>query len=279
MNVLSIDVGLKNLAFCLFHIRSQDCYSIEKWGILNLCGEPKKCRGKTSKGIECGRLARFTKDEHHYCKIHAKKTTYKIPPQDFKEKIIKRKKLQDLKIMCKQFGISFDKKIKKDACFSLIKKYIHENYFDFVNPVKSTDLCLTLMGRAMKQQFDILLKDISIDCVIVENQVSPLANRMRIFQGMIIQHFIEQGIQKIQNISAKNKLKDFLGDSKKKTSYNERKKLSIQFSTEVICKSSSFSKWDQFFLAHKKKDDLADSFLQGLWFLKTNNLIIMKNNK
>lgn len=210
-------------------------------------------------------------------KYTQKKTNYKVPPQDFKEKIIKRKKLLELKNMCTRFGIEYDKKIKKEPCLSLVKEYIHTNYLDFIDISKSTDLSLTTMGRTMKQQFDSALKNISIDCVIVENQVSPLANRMRVFQGMIIQHFIEQGCQNIHNISAKNKLKDFLGETSKKTSYNERKKLGIKFSTEIICNNSSFSRWDTFFLSSKKKDDLADSFLQGLWFLKAEKLIVIKN--
>ena len=28
--------------------------------------------------------------------------------------------------------------------------------------------------------------------------------------------------------------------------------------------------WIEHFNTHKKKDDLADSFLQGLWFIKNN---------
>ena len=97
---------------------------------------------------------------------------------------------------------------------------------------------------------------------------------MRIFQGMIAQHFIEQGIQKIYNISAKNKLKEFLG--KTNTTYNERKKCAIKITTDFITNNSFFSKWDTFFLSNKKKDDLADSFLQGIWYLKDNSLIIMQ---
>lgn len=121
MNVLSIDVGLKNLAFCLFHIRSQTDLSIKQWDILNLCGKPIKCCSKTTKQIKCDKTARFCKDGHYYCKIHGKKTSFKVPPQDFKEKIIKRKKVQDLKEMCAKFGISYNKKIKKDECLSLIR--------------------------------------------------------------------------------------------------------------------------------------------------------------
>ena len=119
----------------------------------------------------------------------------------------------------------------------------------------------------MKKQFDTLFHDIPIDCVIVENQVSPLANRMRIFQGMIIQHFIEKNCENIQNISAKNKLGPYLGQ-KQQTTYQERKKLGIKITTNIICNNNYFSKWDKFFLLHKKKDDLADSFLQAIWYLQ-----------
>ena len=37
------------------------------------------------------------------------------------------------------------------------------------------------------------------------------------------------------------------------------------------------TKWLAFFKGNPKKDDLADSFLQGLWFLKAKKLIVVKN--
>ena len=37
MKLLSIDVGIKNLAYCLFNIN--DTLEIDKWDIANLCGE------------------------------------------------------------------------------------------------------------------------------------------------------------------------------------------------------------------------------------------------
>ena len=37
MKVLSIDVGMKNLAFCLFEIKDSMEYQIIKWDVLNLC--------------------------------------------------------------------------------------------------------------------------------------------------------------------------------------------------------------------------------------------------
>ena len=37
MKILSIDVGMKNLAICLFNIRDNLEYEIELWDVLNLC--------------------------------------------------------------------------------------------------------------------------------------------------------------------------------------------------------------------------------------------------
>ena len=45
--------------------------------------------------------------------------------------------------------------------------------------------------------------------VLIENQIGPIALRMKTLQGMIMQHFIERGIPLIEEISATNKLKEF----------------------------------------------------------------------
>jgi hypothetical protein len=36
----------------------------------------------------------------------------------------------------------------------------------------------------------------------------------------------------------------------------------------MISNDSKYSEWETFFKNHLKKDDLADSFLQGIWFIK-----------
>ena len=107
---------------------------------------------------------------------------------------------------------------------------------------------------------------LTISNVIIENQISPIANRMKTIQGMIAQYFImrNEDIQ-IDFISAGNKLKDC--DIELKSKYSDRKKLSIQ-----VCLDNIDEEWNSFFKSHSKKDDLADSFLQGLWFI--NNKII-----
>ena len=68
--------------------------------------------------------------------------------------------------------------------------------------------------------------NIDVQCVIVENQIGPLALRMKTLQGMIMQHFIEKECQIVEEVSPLNKLKEFINN--KKTSYSERKKMGIE---------------------------------------------------
>jgi hypothetical protein len=133
---------------------------------------------------------------------------------------------------------------------------------------------LVQYGRNLKKKFNEIFKDIQIDGVIVENQIGPLAMRMKTLQGIIMQHFIEKNIPLVEEVSASNKLKEFIGN--KKTTYSERKKLSINFTREIISKDNLLSPWLEIFNKHKKKDDLADSFLQGRWYLKKT---ILKENQ
>jgi hypothetical protein len=91
---------------------------------------------------------------------------------------------------------------------------------------------------------------------------------------MIMQHFIEKKCSIIEEISPFNKLKDFVS---KKTTYNERKKIGIEITLQQIHKLSYLTKWESHFIKHKKKDDLADCFLQGLWYLKSTELIDFNN--
>ena len=50
--------------------------------------------------------------------------------------------------------------------------------------------------------------------------------------------------------------------------YAERKKLSISITNSILLENHKINNWLSLFLAHTKKDDLADSFLQGLWYIK-----------
>jgi hypothetical protein len=101
-----------------------------------------------------------------------------------------------------------------------------------------------------------------IETIIIENQIGQNAIRMKMLQGMITYHFLSKGYTNIHYWNAGNKLKRYI---KGKTTYSQRKKYSVQITREIIQKS--FPAQETYFETHKKKDDLADCFLQLLDFL------------
>ena len=88
---------------------------------------------------------------------------------------------------------------------------------------------------------------------------------------MIAQYFIDKNVESIKFISASNKLKHFSNEPV--TSYNERKKLGIKVMTELLETNKNLNCHITLFNKSNKKDDLADSFLQCLWYIKENKFI------
>ena len=120
--------------------------------------------------------------------------------------------------------------------------------------------------------------------VIIENQISPIANRMKTIQGMLTQYFIMKGSQTIEFISSSNKLKGFSVEPKEKTdktdkqNYKKHKTDGIQICSLFLDNNENLKKWKHCLL-NIKKDDYADSFLQGIWYLKNKNVIEYNNYK
>jgi hypothetical protein len=271
MKILSIDVGMKCLAYCSFSIDETKKYAIKNWGVLDLCNEKKhKCCGKTAKNKPCDKNSKYHKNEKYFCKIHAKKQNYKMPTNELKKTNVKKLKITELKTLIKKYeiNISFfgEKKVKKVDYQNIIFDELDTYYLNFVENIKARSIKLTTYGKKLKEGFEGLFDLYDFDIVIVENQIGPLALRMKTLQGMIMQHFIERNIR-VEEISAANKLKDYI-PSKKKTKYSERKKLGISVTKSLLNENILLEEWLQVFIKHSKKDDLADSFLQGLWYIK-----------
>ena len=127
LNILSIDVGMKNLAICLFSLTDNVDYRIKCWDVLNLCEEENFiCGEKNNKCKPCNKSAKFFKNDKYYCKIHAKKKEYKKKQQRTPTKKKSFKKM--LKKMSPKL-IKTPKKMKKgggadfDTSGSRIKPY------------------------------------------------------------------------------------------------------------------------------------------------------------
>ena len=266
MKILSIDVGMKNLAFCLFEINDSMEYSILKWDVLNLCKDQEHlCKEPKKNKDICNKKAKYFKDDCYYCKTHAKNKKYLIPDMKCNKYNLKKKKILELRKIIEKHKLEIQKKAKKDDLQKVLLEYFEQKYFDIVSKTRANQINLVTYGRNMREMFNETLENINIDIVCVENQIGPLALRMKTLQGMIMQHFIEKEIPLVEEISATNKLKEFLDI--KKTTYSERKKLSIVYTRQILSDNNNLHKWIKIFNEHKKKDDLADSFLQGRWYL------------
>ena len=268
MKILSIDIGIKNLAFCLFDTNDDQKFKITKWDIVNLSEEHTLQCVEIDKNNVCNKPAKFKKENVCYCAKHAKKRSFKIPSPENKPSFINKQKLAKLYEIADNNNIIHTPQIKKTELALLINDHMKNIYFDAVENVKAKDITLYDIGLNIKNKFNYLFNDeIKIDYVIIENQIGPLAIRMKTIQGMIVQYFIMSSliVEHIEFVSSSNKLKDFNVTDKEK--YSDRKKLGISTCLEIITNDPLFIEHISYFNSHKKKDDLADSFLQGLWFI------------
>jgi len=165
----------------------------------------------------------------------------------------------------------------KDDLINMIKQELHKNYLQHIENVKAMDVDLITIGKNMMQELDKVLgmgglgAKIDIDIAIIENQISTIASRMKTLQGMIAQYFIMKHTPHIEFISASNKLKMFM--TKKKTTYTERKAESVEITAELLETKEEFVNFKGYLNKNKKKDDLADCFLQGIYYLTLKNMI------
>jgi len=292
MKILSIDVGIKNLAFCLFErinnnnltnlsqtVKNQ--YKIKKWDVINISEENTlKCNFVDDKNI-CDKVVKFRKNHQCFCIKHSKKQPFLIPNNELKLSFIKKQKISTLIDIANKYKIIYTIPIKKAQLLSLINDYIQEKCFETVIATNASKTDLITIGRNIKYKFEQTFIETNsssekqfaeiIDHIVIENQISPIANRMKTIQGMIAQYFImTNNTTNIEFVSASNKLKDC--DKTNKIKYSDRKKLGIAICYQKLNDEFKSDNMTEYFNNHKKKDDLADSFLQGLWFINNRNL-------
>ena len=166
MKILSIDVGMKNMAYCLINFEKGETYSIVKWDIIDLCENTENiCMGKQKNGNKCTKIAKYTKKNKFYCKTHAKE--YKVPPRQFSNKRInKLKKTQLVKIGNEQC-IPVNEKQKKEDILRNIIFDLSNNYYDFVGNVLTTEMNMVSYGINLKKLFNKTFENIKIDLVII----------------------------------------------------------------------------------------------------------------
>lgn len=248
--IISIDVGIKNLSTCVITREGE----IRIWEIVDLsCDDPISTCNHIKKNGVCGKRALYTlNDVNYYCGTHVKQSDSHVAPMLYYKLLGKHCSKKTIK--------ELNHLVDGDKTQNELSTYIFSHYITKLKPtVSSSALSLVDIGRIISTKLPKFIPKDGPVCVLIENQISPIANRMKCIQSMIVQFFIEKGIFDIHFISSLNKLKNY--DVPKKT-YKERKQSGI-----IVTRTLIDSTWLEKFNQHKKKDDLADSYLQAKWFI------------
>lgn len=325
MIICSIDVGIKNLAICILDVNKETkketivfwkCISLINHsesntnpckGIKQCCYD--KCKLKTTK------LYILPDGQKRYCKHHLKQDGYidtKLFPKN-----IQKCNMDTLKTLFDEHQIKMNEKDPEHIKQTMksTQKYTKTYYIQQLKKQRAIvvkdkklnckDFSLVDIGKELKKILDNEPIFKTVNVVLIENQISPIANKMKCIQGMITQYFIMRSVYDIHFISASNKLKLQLHDINEpvikqnitkdqdkckdksisnKKEYKKRKNKGIEMTNMYLSNLKSEthenkdvseyhgvqgqSSWQVYFTNHKKKDDLADCLLQGLWWIQ-----------
>jgi hypothetical protein len=307
MKIVSFDVGIKNMAYCVMQI-GENTIKIDDWNVINLSIETSgentasvitcKCPLKKA-GAICGKKASYycpTPNNMPVCEKHGK-VDYILPKKEYEMSQLKKKKVNEVSLLYKSLFPNMDGMcLKKDDMLLAIGNYYQSKCLVKIilpKKVNAKDIDLVSIGHAIKTQFDTVTSFSNADIIVIENQISTVASRMKTIQGMVAQYFIMRPTTSAAHIvfvSSSNKLRGLSSHAPEtptsecaekggiNPNYKQHKSDGVNACMTFMSVNEDLGIWGEHFIKHKKKDDLADCFLQAIWYLSHHKIISYADN-
>jgi hypothetical protein len=307
--ILSWDVGIKNLAYCIIN-KTDNEYTIEKWDSINIIeGENYICEGFQKNNKKCTKKATYIKNDHYFCKMHKDGNKKDISEFNEQFEICNEEKCTHKNknnIMCNKKS-----KFMRDNDYyctihksQLLKNLVKGEDALLIKKVKCTSRDPQYIAEEMYKKLNEIKELLSVEEVLIENQPGLVAPTMKTISSMLFSYFIMNGtlnksnstICKVKFASATNKLK--ISEEKYKKVYalltEKQKEQTTQLNNdknkqtekekrkEYIIRKDTSEAYTKVLLEnnkpmldhlnkYKKQDDMCDAFLQGYHYLFKNN--------
>jgi hypothetical protein len=282
MKILSWDIGIKNLAYCIIDKDdNSDNFKILEWNIINLSTNVKTCQYITRNG-KCNNKAKYiivNKDKKKFledheefefcvCENHTDKFTPEFSQVTKMCNKCKNKSIEGIK----RTDYCWCEKHQEFCKNKLLKKIIKKNVPKQTCMKESLQKLTVLLYSILDTKPELL----KVDEVLIENQPSFLNPTMKTMSAIVYSYFImrslvdkkSETIKEIRFIAPSKKLtvsdntNKVLKKTEKSKVYRMTKKLGITY-----CKALISNNDKTYLETFKKKDDLCDCFLQGFRYL------------
>jgi hypothetical protein len=284
MRVLSWDVGIKNLAYCVLTF-DNNLWNIHKWDKIDISCNENTVINTCWMCKKPPKHYYITDDKEYYlCGKH--KTLYKQVDYVFDEMFIDGDENKK-EICCNNCKVKPKYKyLNKCYCTTHAKKtYKNIVSNSMLKPIsKKTSVMKTSIDVhrfELIKRLESLPELLKVDYVLIENQPTFKNPTMKSLSCTIYDYYMIRGIfdkiitqstiTNIKYMSPSNKLKlnenntiEVLNKTSDGNKYKITKQLAIEYCKNMIKHDTVNT---NILLSHKKKDDLCDAFLQGAYYL------------
>lgn len=284
VKILSFDVGIKNLAYCLME-KTEDKVKILKWDIINLVEDRNLCQHVLKNKRVCGKIGRFT------CSILENNNMKDIVVCNSHKNIYTPIETETDKFMCNHNKCKNKSSInlmnKEDWSWCDTHKKDIKSALKFFKPKKLTfQNCsqqpIQELGKKLYTKLDSDKDFILVEDVLIENQPSLKNPNMKTISTLLYSYFVMRGIidkektksliNNIRFISPSNKLKidKSITNKKLEDAKNKDQKEVYEITKglgKIYCRTLITDEESKILEKYEKQDDLCDAFLQGFQFL------------